>query len=111
VRVPLDWARPDGDRITLAVSRLRAADPDRRIGVLFFNPGGPGGPAASLVRDVPDLFPQDLRDRFDIVGVDPRGVGESVPAITCEKPPMDPGVDQFPRTRPEFDRLTAYNRE
>src|SRR4051812_35336518 len=46
VRVPLDWAEPDGDRITLAVSRLPAADPDRRIGVLFFNPGGPGGPAA-----------------------------------------------------------------
>jgi pimeloyl-ACP methyl ester carboxylesterase len=111
VRVPLDWDRPGGDRITLAVSRLRAADPDRRIGVLLFNPGGPGGAAAPLVRDLPDLFPQDLRDRFDIVGVDPRGVGGSVPAIACEQPPMDPAVDQFPATRPEFDRLAAYNRE
>ncbi|MEO6082083.1 MAG: alpha/beta hydrolase [Umezawaea sp.] len=111
VRVPLDWARPGGDRITLAVSRLRAADPDRRIGVLLVNPGGPGGAAAPLVRDVPELFPQDLRDRFDIVGVDPRGVGGSVPAITCEEPPMDPAVDQFPSTRAEFDRLVAYNRE
>jgi pimeloyl-ACP methyl ester carboxylesterase len=111
VRVPLDWAEPGGERITLALSRQPAADRANRVGVLFFNPGGPGGPAVAAVRDEPDLFPQELRDRFDIVGVDPRGVGESTPAIACEKPPMDPRVDQFPRNRQEFDRLTAYNRE
>jgi len=111
VEVPLDWARPGGERITLAVSRQRATDRAHRLGVLFFNPGGPGGPAVPVVRDEPDLFPQGLRDRFDVVGVDPRGVGESRPAITCEKPPMDPQVDHFPRDRAEFDRLVAYNRD
>ncbi|WNV84083.1 alpha/beta hydrolase [Umezawaea sp. Da 62-37] len=110
VRVPLDWARPGGERITLALSRLSAADPGRRIGVLLFNPGGPGGPAADLVRDVPELFPEELRARFDIVGVDPRGVGRSTPAITCPVPPFDPAVSQFPADRAGFDRLVAHNR-
>ncbi|PRY34527.1 alpha/beta fold hydrolase [Umezawaea tangerina] len=110
VEVPLDWGLPGGEKITLAVSRLSAADPARRIGVLFFNPGGPGGPAADLVRDVPDLFPRELRDRFDVVGVDPRGVGASTPAITCPVPPFDPAVSQFPDDRAGFDRLVAYNR-
>ncbi|MCS7484182.1 alpha/beta hydrolase [Umezawaea endophytica] len=111
VRVPLDWGRPGGERISLAVSRVSAADPARRIGVLFFNPGGPGGPGAGFVRDEPELFPRELRERFDIVGVDPRGVGESVPAIACELPPMGAAVDQFPESREGFDRLVAYNRE
>ncbi|WP_433272138.1 alpha/beta hydrolase [Actinosynnema sp. CS-041913] len=112
VQVPLDWARPGGARITLAVTRVKAADPARRIGVLFVNPGGPGGPAVPLVRDyAAEVFPADLRDRFDIVGVDPRGVGESRPAITCPKPPVDPKVTQFPRTPREYRRLVDHNRE
>ncbi|CAL9443149.1 hypothetical protein SUDANB95_02276 [Actinosynnema sp. ALI-1.44] len=110
VRVPLDWARP-GERITLAVSRVRAADPARRIGVLFVNPGGPGGAAVPMVRDYArEVFPADLRDRFDIVGVDPRGVGESRPAITCPTPPFDPAVTQFPTTPEQYHRLVAHNR-
>ena len=43
MRVPLDWARPNGRRIRLAVIRHLASRPDERIGSLFFNPGGPGG--------------------------------------------------------------------
>jgi pimeloyl-ACP methyl ester carboxylesterase len=110
--VPLDWARPGGDRITVAVSRLTAADPARRIGTLFFNPGGPGGAATSYVRDFASTaFPADLLDRFDIVGVDPRGIGDSVPAIACEQPTADPNATQFPRTPAEFDQLVAYNRD
>ncbi|MEU4801688.1 alpha/beta fold hydrolase [Actinosynnema sp. NPDC023587] len=112
VDVPLNWARPNGERISLAVSRLSAADPARRIGVLFVNPGGPGGPAVPLVRDAPrEVFPASLRERFDIVGVDPRGVGESRPAITCPKPPYDPEVTHHPKTPGQFRALVAYNRE
>ncbi|NUT96189.1 MAG: alpha/beta fold hydrolase [Saccharothrix sp.] len=107
--VPLDWDRP-GERITLAVSRVKA-DPARRIGVLFINPGGPGGPGVPMVRDYArEVFPADLRDRFDIVGVDPRGVGESRPAITCPTPPFDPAVTQFPATPEQYQRLVSYNR-
>jgi pimeloyl-ACP methyl ester carboxylesterase len=110
--VPLDWSRPHGDRITVAVSRLRAADPARRIGVLFFNPGGPGNAARPYVRDLGEqVFAPELRDRFDIVGVDPRGVGDSRPAITCEKPTVDAAGTRYPDSRAQFDRLAVYNRE
>jgi pimeloyl-ACP methyl ester carboxylesterase len=79
VRVPLDWARPAGPEITLAVVRHRARRPARRIGTLFFNPGGPG---VSGVHDVKDPFVARLLDqagggRFDVVSWDPRGVGAS----------------------------------
>ncbi|SES21456.1 alpha/beta fold hydrolase [Actinokineospora terrae] len=111
LEVPLDWSRPGGQKITLAVTRVRATDPARRIGVLLFNPGGPGGPGTPVVRDhAAELFPADLRARFDLIGFDPRGVGESRPAITCPVPPTDPAVTQFPSTSAEFDKLVAYNR-
>ena len=79
VRVPLDWARPAGPKITLAVIRHRASRPGKRIGTLFFNPGGPG---VSGVGDVKDPFVSRLLDeagggRFDVVSWDPRGVGAS----------------------------------
>jgi pimeloyl-ACP methyl ester carboxylesterase len=79
VRVPLDWAHPDGARIVLAVIRHRASRPAQRIGTLFFDPGGPG---VSGVHDVRDPFLSRLLDeagggRFDVVSWDPRGVGAS----------------------------------
>ncbi|PPK62058.1 alpha/beta hydrolase [Actinokineospora auranticolor] len=111
VSVPLDWNRPGGAKITVAVSRLKATDPAKRIGVLVFNPGGPGGPGSGVVRDnAAELFPRDLLDRFDLIGLDPRGVGDSKPAIACEKPVADPAVTQFPRDQAGYDRLVAYNR-
>ena len=79
VPVPLDWARPGGATITLAVIRHRASRAGERIGTLFFNPGGPG---VSGVHDVKDPFVARLLDeagggRFDVVSWDPRGVGAS----------------------------------
>ncbi len=81
--VPLDHTEPDGPTIDLALVRRPADDPDQRIGALFVNPGGPGGSAIELVRNgvkedgAPAQFGAELRDHFDIVGFDPRGVGES----------------------------------
>ncbi len=109
--VPLDWSRPSGDRITVAATRIKATNPARRIGVLFFNPGGPGAAPRAFLRDFPDFaFPAGLRERFDIVALDPRGVGDSKPSIACEKPTADAKGTQYPRTRQEFDQLAAYNR-
>ncbi|KOV74780.1 hypothetical protein ADL00_00195 [Streptomyces sp. AS58] len=109
--VPLDWSRPDGETITVAVTRLRAADPAQRIGTLFFNPGGPGNAARPWVRDrAIELFPAALRDRFDIVGVDPRGTGDSRPLIACDTPTAELNGGRYPATRAEYDRLIAYNR-
>jgi hypothetical protein len=69
--VPLDYRRPRGAKIRLALIRHRATDPARRVGALFFNPGGPGNPGTTRLPAWFDLFPAALRARFDIVSWDP----------------------------------------
>jgi pimeloyl-ACP methyl ester carboxylesterase len=84
LEVPLDYAAPGGRTAQLGVLRLRARGD--RIGSLVVNPGGPG---ASGMSAVPSIFTADpaadspLLDRFDVVGLDPRGIGASTPAIDC----------------------------
>jgi pimeloyl-ACP methyl ester carboxylesterase len=84
--VPLDYDRPNGPAVQLAVVRIPARDPARRIGSLFLNPGGPGGSGvdfALFFGPFAELFwGAEVRDRFDIVGFDPRGVGRST-ALRC----------------------------
>ncbi|HEY8173627.1 MAG TPA: alpha/beta fold hydrolase, partial [Dehalococcoidia bacterium] len=80
--VPLDYADPAGKTIPLALARRPADDGSARIGSLLVNPGGPGASGVDLARQADLVFPQELLDRFDIVGFDPRGVGES-DAVDC----------------------------
>jgi pimeloyl-ACP methyl ester carboxylesterase len=77
LEVPLDHADPDGPTIEVAVNRHLAEDPSQRIGVLIMNPGGPGASGLELARSFPRAGA--IGDRFDIVGFDPRGVGQSTP--------------------------------
>ncbi len=78
VQVPLDYDEPNGATISLALIRIPAGDPARRIGSLFVNPGGPGGSGFDLVLFAGRfLFPPEISARFDIVGFDPRGVARS----------------------------------
>ncbi|TDD06589.1 alpha/beta hydrolase [Nonomuraea deserti] len=110
IKVPLDWSAPSGAKIELAVVRRKATDPGSRVGTLFYNPGGPGVPGALLVRDyASSTFSDELRRRFDIVGIDPRGVGESTPAVRCGLPVHDPGISRFPRSRTGYEHLVASN--
>ncbi len=81
-RVPLDYRHPRGDKIHLALIRHRAADPARRVGTLFYEPGGPGVPGKVFLPRVIDGYPVAVRARFDIVSWDPRGVGDST-AVQC----------------------------
>ncbi|MET9767222.1 alpha/beta hydrolase [Streptomyces sp. NPDC006415] len=83
--VPRDYDEPgNGETFVLPVARAAAGKPDRRIGSLVYNPGGPGAPGVqSLEEGMDEAFGRAARDRFDIVAVDPRGVGASVPALTC----------------------------
>lgn len=76
-RVPLDYRRPTGRTIALAVTRRLAADRDHRTGVLLLHPGGPGNSGVDFARDSYDALPASLRDAFDVVGYDMRGVGRS----------------------------------
>ncbi|MGW2250540.1 alpha/beta hydrolase [Kitasatospora sp. NPDC001660] len=82
VTVPLDYDDPDGEQITIAVSRIPAADPGLRHGVLLTIPGGPGGSGLNLPSSAAKHLPQSVLDRFDLVGFDPRGVGSSTP-VSC----------------------------
>jgi pimeloyl-ACP methyl ester carboxylesterase len=80
--VPLDDQVVGGPTIDLALVRYRARDAGRRIGSLLVNPGGPGGSGVEFVAAAGESLPRELRDRFDIVGFDPRGTGESG-AVDC----------------------------
>jgi pimeloyl-ACP methyl ester carboxylesterase len=75
--VPLDYAHPARTKISIAVIKHPATNPARRIGTLFYNPGGPGGPGVAVMRAGYFLFPPAVRARFDIVSFDPRGIGQS----------------------------------
>jgi pimeloyl-ACP methyl ester carboxylesterase len=77
VQVPLDYAQPEGQKIQIAVIRHLATDPARRVGSLVVNPGGPGGPGTVVLPLIYNRFPAAVRERFDIVSFDPRGIGRS----------------------------------
>ena len=77
--VPVDYADPGGSTIQLAVIRLPAGKPDQRLGSLVINPGGPGGSGVDYARAARAVISDAARRSFDVVGFDPRGVGESAP--------------------------------
>ena len=82
VTVPLDYEHPDGRTITIAVRKLPAPDGDAEHGSLFINPGGPGASGVAMMQVMAPMFTEELRGAYDIIGFDPRGVGQSTP-ITC----------------------------
>jgi len=82
LRVPLSYDSPGASAIDLSLVRLRTPRQAGRIGSLILNPGGPGGSGIDYGRAARSVTSQALRNRFDIVGFDPRGVGESSP-IRC----------------------------
>jgi pimeloyl-ACP methyl ester carboxylesterase len=88
VQLPLDYDKPAGAKIEIAVLRVKAKDQRHRIGSLFLNPGGPGGSGTSIALDAPFFLSDSLLQKFDIVGVDPRGVGASA-NIKCFKSVKD----------------------
>lgn len=77
VRLPLDYNQPRGATTEVALLRIRAASPQRRIGSLFLNPGGPGGSGIDIASAAPWFLSRQLLERFDIVGFDPRGTNFS----------------------------------
>ncbi|MEV7398376.1 alpha/beta hydrolase [Aeromicrobium sp. NPDC092404] len=98
IKVPVDYTKPDG-----ATTRLRAvvhpAEGGKAKRSIFVNPGGPGGSAVDFASFIADEFGDDVREMYDIVGVDPRGVAESTP-LTCLS---DKKFDAFTATDPDPD--------
>lgn len=93
--VPRDWARSDSGSYRIAVARI-PADVAPTRGVLIFNPGGPGAAGLDFLGFVQRRLPKEVRDSFDIVAFDPRGIGASQPELTnCRIP-----GPEFPATGP-----------
>jgi pimeloyl-ACP methyl ester carboxylesterase len=84
--VPYDYGKPNGKKFTLALQKLPASG--TKTGTLFANPGGPGSPGLNSWFFASDS--QSLRESFDLVGFDPRGIGETKPAFDCEAPQFGP---------------------
>ncbi|WP_106181167.1 alpha/beta hydrolase [Prauserella shujinwangii] len=78
-RVPVDHDNAALGTLDLALMRRAANKPDQRIGSLFLNPGGPGGPGRTLPLAADEFLEPTVLDRFDVIGFDPRGVGASTP--------------------------------
>jgi pimeloyl-ACP methyl ester carboxylesterase len=94
--VPLNYADPGGRHIQLALNMVPATAPkSRQQGILLINPGGPGGSGLGLTEEVAIGLGRNVAADYDVVGFDPRGVGASVPALSC-----DPGF--FSGVRPDY---------
>jgi pimeloyl-ACP methyl ester carboxylesterase len=94
--VPLNYAAPGGRHISIALDMVPATAPrSQRQGVLLVNPGGPGASGLGLAPAVAQGLSPSVAAQYDIVGFDPRGVGSSVPALSC-----DPGF--FSGVRPNY---------
>ena len=110
--VPLDYAEPDGETIKVRVLRMKATKKGKRIGSLVVNPGGPGGSGVDYARYADFIVGKPVRQRFDIVGFDPRGVGRSEP-VDCLP---DAGMDDFlaqdptPDDSAEEQAFAAHNK-
>lgn len=114
VTVPLDYGKPHGRTITVAISRLKwATDTRHRIGSLLINPGGPGGPGLITGLAVRPVM-KKTGARYDLIGMDPRFTGRSTP-WTAACPPAPACSRQAPtgpastarRPAPEASRSSA----
>ncbi|HEY5843097.1 MAG TPA: alpha/beta hydrolase [Mycobacterium sp.] len=100
IAVPIDYAKPTGDAANLAMIRFPATG--QKIGSLVINPGGPGESGIEAAISMVESLPTPVRERFDFVGFDPRGVGSSTPALWCnsdadnDRLRADPEVDYTP---------------
>ncbi|WP_250033435.1 alpha/beta hydrolase [Paractinoplanes maris] len=108
--VPADWSDATGPSTTLTMARRRATDPARRIGTLLVNPGGPGGSAVDFTFGATTFFGEELRKRFDIVGIDPRGVGRSSPVL-CSRDLVDAQPSALIETEQQYAATVAHNRK
>ncbi|QXE35446.1 alpha/beta hydrolase [Streptomyces sp. GMY02] len=110
MKAPLDYAKPDGTEIELAVSRKKATGPGKRLGSLLVNPGGPGGSAIGYLQGYAGIgYPAPVRAQYDVAAIDPRGVARSEPIECLTGPEMDAytQVDQTPDDQTESGLLAA----
>lgn len=103
VRAPVDPLDPDGQQLDVAVARLRATGV--RQGTLFVNPGGPGASAREAVRYIGSALGDDVREAYDVVGVDGRGAGGTAGLDCGADYDSIFALDPSPDTQAEKDAL------
>ncbi|MEU9607500.1 alpha/beta hydrolase [Streptomyces sp. NPDC048057] len=115
LEVPLDYRDPDGPKASVAVSRVRSEDPGERRGTLLIVPGGPGSSGVQRLTQKAAALRQQVGDAYDLVSLDPRGVGGSTKA-ECGLPDADryltsvrfwPGADGSIKESAERSARTA----
>ena len=111
--VPVDYAAPAGDTIDIAVLKVPAARSSKRIGSLVVNPGGPGGSGVDYARAAEFIVGKGVREAYDVVGFDPRGVGRSAPIDCVTDAELDAflGSDPTPDDEGEQERFAQTARE
>jgi pimeloyl-ACP methyl ester carboxylesterase len=107
-RLPMDYDQPAGAQVNLAVAKVPARDQAHRIGSLLFNFGGPGGTSVAYLQASGAGFLAGLNERFDLVGFDPRGVGQSTPAVDCHVNQETQGLASQPFPTPLTIDPAAY---
>ena len=114
LKAPLDYAQPASGDIRLAVTRKKATGPGERLGSLLVNPGGPGGSATAYLQAYAGVgYPKEVRARYDMVAVDPRGVAGSEPVECLTGREMDAytQTDLTPDNRREKGQLVDAVKE
>ncbi|MEV5264243.1 alpha/beta hydrolase [Streptomyces werraensis] len=113
VKAPLDYAEPSAGDVRLAVARKKATGPGKRLGSLLVNPGGPGGSAVAYLQMYAGIgYPAEVRARYDMVAVDPRGVARSEPVECLDGRAMDAytRTDTTPDDEKETEALVSAYR-
>jgi pimeloyl-ACP methyl ester carboxylesterase len=111
LQAPLDYEEPGAASIELALLKRPANNEDERLGSLFVNPGGPGVSGISYAKLAEVLFTEPVLEHYDIVGWDPRGVGEStsISRMTDEETDVYYETDGTPDTAAEVRDLVRLN--
>jgi pimeloyl-ACP methyl ester carboxylesterase len=89
ITVPLDYSKPTGQTIELRARKVLARDRSGKIGTLFINPGGPGASGQEYAASAGFAFGASLLRKYDVIGWDPRGVGESTPVRCLDTAQLD----------------------
>lgn len=106
MKAPLDYAKPTAGDIRLAVARKKATGKGKALGSLMVNPGGPGGSAVGYLQQYAGIgYPAEVRARYDMVAMDPRGVARSEPVECLGGRAMDTFTQTD--TTPDYQRETT----
>jgi pimeloyl-ACP methyl ester carboxylesterase len=113
ITVPLDYAKPTGKTIELRARKIPARDRTGRVGTLFINPGGPGASGIEYAAAASFVLGTPLLNKFDVIGWDPRGVGQSTPVRCLDTAQLDKVIatDGSPDNEAEITALSDAAKE